>query len=75
MDVALFLSALMLGVAGAPHCAAMCGPASAALLRGCSQRKPHASPLAFHLARALGYATAGALAASSVGLLAQLGQL
>ena len=75
MDFALFLSALMLGAAGAPHCAAMCGPASASLLRGCSQRTPHASPLAFHLARVAGYATAGAVAASSVGALAQLGQL
>lgn len=75
MDFALFLSALMLGAAGAPHCAAMCGPASASLLRGCSRRRPHAPPLAFHLARIAGYATAGALAASSVGVLAQLGQL
>jgi sulfite exporter TauE/SafE len=75
MDVALFLSALMLGAAGAPHCAAMCGAASASLLRSCSQRTPHASPLTFHLARTAGYATAGAVAASSVGALAQLGQL
>jgi uncharacterized protein len=74
MDFALFLSALMLGAAGAPHCAAMCGPASGSLLRSCSQRTPHASPLAFHLARLAGYATAGAVAASSVGALAQLGQ-
>ncbi len=75
MDFALFLSALMLGAAGAPHCAAMCGPASSSLLRSCSQRSPHGSPLAFHLARTVGYATAGAVAASSVGALAQLGQL
>ncbi len=75
MDFALVLSALMLGAAGAPHCAAMCGPASASLLRGCSQRTPRASPLAFHLARLAGYAAAGAVAASSVGALAQLGQL
>jgi sulfite exporter TauE/SafE len=74
VDLALFLSALMLGAAGAPHCAAMCGPASAAVLRGCSRHAPHASPLAFHLARVAGYATAGAVAASSVGALAQLGQ-
>ena len=65
----------MLGAAGAPHCAAMCGPASASVLRGCSRHAPHASPLAFHLARVAGYATAGAVAASSVGALAQLGQL
>lgn len=75
MDIALFLSALMLGAAGAPHCAAMCGPASASLLRGCAQRGQPAAPLAFHGARVLGYAAAGAVAASSVGLLAQLGQL
>ena len=75
MDLALVLSSLMLGAAGAPHCAAMCGPASASLLRGCSQRTPHVSPLGFHLARMAGYALAGAVAASSVGALAQLGQL
>ena len=75
MDLALVLSALMLGAAGAPHCAAMCGPASASLLRGCSQRTPRVSPLGFHLARMGGYALAGAVAASSVGALAQLGQL
>jgi hypothetical protein len=75
MDFALFLSALMLGAAGAPHCAAMCGPASGSLLRSCSRHAPVASPLAFHLARTAGYATAGAVAASSVGALAQLGQL
>jgi sulfite exporter TauE/SafE len=74
MDIALILSALMLGVAGAPHCAAMCGPASASLLRGCARRSPQASPLAFHGARVFGYALAGAAAASSVALVSQLGQ-
>ncbi|MCU0966605.1 MAG: sulfite exporter TauE/SafE family protein [Burkholderiaceae bacterium] len=75
MDLALILSALMLGIAGAPHCAAMCGPASGSLLQGCRRQAPVASPLAFHLARVLSYAIAGAVAASSVSLLAQLGQL
>jgi sulfite exporter TauE/SafE len=75
VDVALFLGALMLGLAGAPHCAAMCGAPSAALLRGCSRQAPHAAPAAFHLSRLLGYALAGAVAASSVGALAKLGQL
>ena len=75
MDLALVLGALLLGAAGAPHCAAMCGPASAALLRGCRAAAPLASPLSFHLARLLGYAAAGAVAASSVGLLAQLGRM
>lgn len=75
MDVALIVAALMLGAAGAPHCAAMCGPASAALLHGCRRQAPLAAPWAFHLARLAGYAAAGAVAASSVGALAQLGQL
>ena len=75
MDLALIVGALMLGVAGAPHCAAMCGPASAALLRGCRSRTPHGAPWSFHLARVAGYAAAGAIAASSVGVLAQLGQV
>jgi len=75
MDFALFLSALMLGAAGAPHCAAMCAPASVALLRRCGRQAPHASPWSFHLSRLLGYALAGAVAASSVGALARLGQL
>jgi uncharacterized protein len=72
MDLALMLSALMLGAAGAPHCAAMCGPASTALQRGCGGGR--GTPLAFHLSRLAGYSAAGAVAASSVGLLAQLGQ-
>lgn len=75
MDLALILSALMLGFAGAPHCAAMCGPASGSLLQGCRRHAPVASPVAFHLARVASYAIAGAVAASSVGLLAQLGQV
>lgn len=75
MDLALILSALMLGIAGAPHCAAMCGPASGSLLQGCRRHAPVASPLAFHLARVASYAAAGGVAASSVGALAQLGQL
>lgn len=74
MDLALVLGALMLGLAGAPHCAAMCGPASGALLRSCSRQATQSSPLAFHAARVLGYALAGALAASSVGALERLGQ-
>jgi sulfite exporter TauE/SafE len=53
----------------------MCGAPSAALLRGCSRHAPHAAPAAFHLSRLLGYALAGAVAASSVGALAKLGQL
>jgi sulfite exporter TauE/SafE len=75
MDLALVLSALLLGAAGAPHCAAMCGAACASVLRGCGGSRPQSAAFGFHLARVAGYAAAGALAASSVGVLAQLGQL
>ena len=70
MDFALVISALMLGLAGAPHCAAMCGAACAAATRGGGT----SVPVAFHLSRVAGYTLAGAVAASSVGLLSALGQ-
>jgi len=70
MDFALVLSALMLGLAGAPHCAAMCGAACAAATRGGGA----ATPMTFHVSRVAGYTLAGAAAASSVGLLSALGQ-
>lgn len=71
MDAALIASAALLGLAGAPHCAAMCGAACAAVTR----RGQGAGQLAFHAARVAGYAATGAIAAASVGTLAQLGQL
>ena len=71
MDLALVLSALLLGLAGAPHCAAMCGVACSAATRGGGT----AVNLSFHLARVTGYALVGALAASSVGALSALGHL
>jgi sulfite exporter TauE/SafE len=70
VDYALFLSALMLGLAGAPHCAAMCGAACTAVVR----RGQGGTQAAFHVARVASYAAVGALAASSVGLLSSLGQ-
>lgn len=71
MDLALLLSAVLMGLAGSPHCAAMCGATCAALTGGA---RPAGRLWAFHLARLLSYAAAGAVAASSVGALAALGQ-
>jgi sulfite exporter TauE/SafE len=68
MNEALIVSALLMGLAGTPHCAAMCGVACSAFSRG------SASALAFHGARLAGYAFAGAVAASSVAVLARWGQ-
>lgn len=71
MDFALLLSALALGLAGVPHCAAMCAaPCAAVTGRGLGG----AAPWAFHGARLLSYAVAGAVAAGSVGALAALAQ-
>jgi uncharacterized protein len=70
MDLALVLSALMLGLAGAPHCTAMCGAACAAATRG-----GRSAAWPFHLTRVAAYASAGALVAAGVGALSALGQL
>ena len=66
MDAVLITSATLLGLAGAPHCTAMCSAPCAAATGGGQAR----ASAAFHLARAAGYATGGALAASSVAVLA-----
>jgi len=71
MEFALLLSALALGLAGVPHCAAMCAAPCAALTgRG------NTGPVAwtFHAARVLSYTLAGAVVAGSVGALAALAQ-
>jgi hypothetical protein len=63
----LILATGLMGLAGLPHCAAMCAAPCAAVLRAGG---PSASP-AFHLARVAGYAAAGAVAAASVQALQQ----
>jgi len=70
MDQALLLSAVLMGLAGTPHCLAMCGAACTAAAGGGQARQL----LPFHLGRLLAYSAAGAVAAASVGSLAALGQ-
>ncbi|MBL8350112.1 MAG: sulfite exporter TauE/SafE family protein [Burkholderiaceae bacterium] len=70
MDTALFLSAVLMGLAGTPHCLAMCGAACTAAAGGGRPR----DLLPFHIGRLLAYSAAGAVAAASVGSLAALGQ-
>ena len=70
MDQALFLSAVLMGLAGTPHCLAMCGAACTAAAGGGRAR----NLLPFHLGRLVAYAAAGAVAAASVGSLAAMGQ-
>lgn len=68
------LSAALLGLAGAPHCTAMCGAASAGVVRACSAGHASQGWAAFLSGRTLGYAVGGAVAASAVSLLAVLGE-
>lgn len=79
MSAALSLSALLMGLAGGPHCVAMCGAACGALTRphlttesGGSQVIAFARPglptaaLALHAGRMAAYTAAGALAAATM---------
>ena len=69
MDVALVTAALLMGISGAPHCAAMCGAPCAAI----AGRQRDIGPLAaLFLGRVAGYSAAGAVAAASVASLGTL---
>lgn len=72
MAADLTLTALLMGLAGGPHCALMCGAACAGIGRAAA---PHGrrALLGFHLGRACGYAGMGALAAWSLQGLGWLG--
>ena len=62
-----------MGLAGGPHCLAMCGAACTALGARCGGPRPQAVHLVWQVGRLLAYALAGALVASSVSLLARWG--
>jgi len=68
LDLALAGSALLMGLAGTPHCLAMCGPTAAA----CG-RAGRGAAGAFQLGRMLSYGLGGAVVAASVGALAWIG--
>ncbi len=59
MPTTLLFTALLMGLAGGPHCAAMCGAACAGLTRNGRDL------LAFQAGRLFGYAALGAIAASA----------
>lgn len=65
MQSSLALTALLMGLAGGPHCVAMCGAACAGLGQAAGERRAQALT-AFQLGRVLGYSLLGALAAVSV---------
>lgn len=70
MDAALIASAALLGLAGAPHCTAMCAAPCTAIVGAGGAR----AQAAFHTARVASYAMAGAVVAASAGALAGLAQ-
>lgn len=72
MDAALAFSALLMGLAGSPHCVAMCGAACTGIAGRCGGDRPQRALLALHLGRLLSYAAGGAVAAGGVGALAAL---
>ncbi|MEJ7929006.1 sulfite exporter TauE/SafE family protein [Ramlibacter sp. AN1015] len=71
MSTSLAMTALLMGLAGGPHCAAMCGAACAGVTRGAGV-SPRRAAWSFQAGRLAGYAVAGAAAASAVQGLAWL---
>ncbi|MFM2427636.1 MAG: hypothetical protein RL707_1463 [Pseudomonadota bacterium] len=69
MNTTLALTALLMGLAGGPHCLAMCGAACAGLGRVAQKQSGGsgtAAMLLFQLGRVMGYSALGALAASTM---------
>lgn len=67
MQLSLSLTTLIMGLAGGPHCVAMCGAVCGGL-----QQQGQLNVTKFHIGRLVGYASLGAVAASSVNTLAWL---
>lgn len=65
MQSSLVLTALVMGLAGGPHCVAMCGAACAGLGHAAGTQSIPVL-LRFQFGRVLGYAALGALAAASM---------
>jgi sulfite exporter TauE/SafE len=71
MSTTLALTSLLMGLAGGPHCVAMCGAACGGVIRGVGA-PPARGMAGFQLGRLLGYTLAGAAAGSAVQSLAWL---
>jgi uncharacterized protein len=77
MQTSLWLSALIMGLVGGPHCVLMCGAACAGIAKLGGQARGASSQAAlwrFQLSRVLGYALLGAFAAGSVQGMAWMGE-
>ena len=73
MTPTLAATAFLMGLAGGPHCAAMCGAACAGVARAGSG-SPARRARAFQAGRVLGYSAAGAVAATGAEALAWMAQ-
>jgi sulfite exporter TauE/SafE len=65
MQTSLAVTALLMGLAGGPHCIVMCGAACAGIGQAAGSRKNPAM-WSFQAGRVLGYSALGALAAASM---------
>jgi hypothetical protein len=65
VQASLALTSLLMGLAGGPHCVAMCGAACAGIGQAAGERK-NSAMWSFQLGRLLGYSALGALAAASM---------
>lgn len=65
MQTSLAVTALLMGLAGGPHCVAMCGAACAGIGQAAGARKNEAL-WGFQLGRVLGYSALGAVAGVSM---------
>ncbi len=65
MQTSLAATALLMGLAGGPHCIAMCGAACAGIGQAAGERQ-NAALLSFQLGRLASYSALGALAAASM---------
>jgi sulfite exporter TauE/SafE len=73
-DLALIASAALMGLAGAPHCAAMCSAPCAGVLRSCGAAGSDGAAMGgLMAARILSYSVGGAVAAGAVAGLQALG--
>lgn len=63
-----------MGLAGSPHCVAMCGAACTGIAGRCGGARPQRALLALHLGRLLSYAAGGAVLAAGVGALSTFAQ-
>ena len=65
MQTSLAVTALVMGLAGGPHCIAMCGAACAGIGQAAAPRSTQAISM-FQLGRLAGYSALGALAAATM---------